>query len=455
MARNRRASSIFVISDLHLGGQPPAMMGRPDRLAAFIDGLPARLGDAPGSALELVIAGDFVDFLATAPSASFTPDPRAACDKLVSVMGAPSPFAPVFDALGRHVAAGHRLTVLLGNHDLELALPPVQQALLDRIDADAHEVCFVADGRAYRIGGVLIEHGNRYDGANANDWTGLRAVASALSRGEAPNDTLRASAGSEIVHRVINPLKQTYPFVDLLQPQGELVALLLLAFEPALRWQWDKIARMLHAAQLEKSNAGGQAPSETRSVAAAPLAVHLPHLRDLFVEAYDALRSPSEEVALADWLSLLVKPDRDGLAAIYARGERVPPARLAQVRAVMRELLLSDGSDRLDGPAAQYGEAARRMIAEGQGIDVVVMGHTHLPRRIDMGSGVYLNTGTWVDRFRAPDAVLADGADDALDAWLKALSSDDRRPLPPTFGELRLDEGGRVMLAQVKEVAAA
>jgi hypothetical protein len=27
MSRNQRASSVFVVSDLHLGGQAPAMMG--------------------------------------------------------------------------------------------------------------------------------------------------------------------------------------------------------------------------------------------------------------------------------------------------------------------------------------------------------------------------------------------------------------------------------------------
>ena len=62
---------------------------------------------------------------------------------------------------------------------------------------------------------------------------------SALSRGEVPGDKLKVSAGSEIVHHVINPLKETYRFVDLLQPQGVGIALLLLAFEPALRWHWD------------------------------------------------------------------------------------------------------------------------------------------------------------------------------------------------------------------------
>jgi hypothetical protein len=32
----------------------------------------------------------------------------------------------VFDALGRFVTQGHRLTVLIGNHDVELVFPNVQ-----------------------------------------------------------------------------------------------------------------------------------------------------------------------------------------------------------------------------------------------------------------------------------------------------------------------------------------
>jgi hypothetical protein len=66
---------------------------------------------------------------------------------------------------------------------------------------------------------------------------------------------------------------------------------------------------------------------------------------------------------------------------------------------------------------------------------------------------VYLNTGTWVDRFRVPAAVLAEGDDTALADWLRTLWADERRPLPPTYGELRLDDGGRVKLAVVQEVA--
>ena len=73
------------------------------------------------------------------------------------------------------------------------------------------------------------------------------------------------------------------------------------------------------------------------------------------------------------------------------------------------------------------------------------MGHTHLPRESRKGTeglGMFLNTGTWVDRFRAPAEVMAEGADEALVGWLKGLWKDERKPLPPTFGELRIGGGG-------------
>src|SRR5262249_10887654 len=153
------------------GGEPPFMMSRPDRLARFLDSLPSRR--APDEALELVIAGDFVDFLAMTPHEAFTANPDVAAAKLVETMAPVSPFPPVCDPLGRLIAGGHRVTAILGNHDVELVYPQVQDALLSRLGATPHALRMLDDGRALRIGGALIEHGNRYDGANVNDQDGL------------------------------------------------------------------------------------------------------------------------------------------------------------------------------------------------------------------------------------------------------------------------------------------
>jgi UDP-2,3-diacylglucosamine pyrophosphatase LpxH len=225
------ARRVIVISDLHLGGNKSVMMSRPGRLVRFLRELPHQVRS--DEKLELVIAGDFVDFLTIDPLASWTPEADVARKKLNDTMNGEL-FGPVFDALLELVRSGCALTILLGNHDLELALPGAQEALWRRLSADPHQVLFLVDGRAYRVGGLLIEHGNRYDGANANDWEYLRLIGSAHSRAESAPVTLRTSFGSRFVIEHINPLKDRYPFLDLLQPQTELVALLLLAFEPEL-----------------------------------------------------------------------------------------------------------------------------------------------------------------------------------------------------------------------------
>ncbi len=108
-----------VISDLHLGGDPPHMMSNPDKLAGFIDGLHSRCPS--DQTLELVINGDFVDFIHIPDYAAWTHDPGRAVTKLQRVMNDP-PFNGVFDALKGHLARGHVLTVIPGNHDLELGI---------------------------------------------------------------------------------------------------------------------------------------------------------------------------------------------------------------------------------------------------------------------------------------------------------------------------------------------
>ena len=237
----------FVISDLHLGGQLPYMMSQPKRLASFIDTLPCYKQEH--EKLELVIAGDFIDFLAILPKPVIAADVASDARKKVEET-ARGDFKPVFDALARHVNLGHWLTILVGNHDVEMALPAAQDALVKELKVNPHQVLFIDDGRAYRLGNALIEHGNRYDGANQNDWSGLRALASTSSRNLPPRADLRLSAGSQIVYEVVNPLKSRYTFIDLLQPQGEMVAYLLVAFEPKLRTDWNKVKRLLRAAPL-------------------------------------------------------------------------------------------------------------------------------------------------------------------------------------------------------------
>jgi UDP-2,3-diacylglucosamine pyrophosphatase LpxH len=260
----QRATRLFVISDLHLGGDAPAMMSFPQELADFIDGLPGRT--RPDEAIELVIAGDVIDFLAIeldGQTDAWTSEPARAVAKLRKAIGGPE--AVVYEALAKHIAAGHGLTILVGNHDLELALPDIQSALCEALKCRPGAIHFVDDGRAWRLGGALVEHGNRYDDANLNDWNSLREIAASQSRGEAPLSELEPSFGSQLVHKVVHKYKQSFEFIDTLQPQGVLVAYLMAALEPGLLEHLPALLKVWRGQSRQARNADGAAPKNKTS----------------------------------------------------------------------------------------------------------------------------------------------------------------------------------------------
>ena len=130
-------TTLYVISDLHLGGKP-GTDGRPGfqicppkthgRLARFINGLSGRAGRDD---VRLIIAGDIVDFLAEEQFEAFTADPAAARAKLKHILDSTEPvWTALRDFVTRRDGA---LTLMLGNHDIELSLPGVRPQLLDRI----------------------------------------------------------------------------------------------------------------------------------------------------------------------------------------------------------------------------------------------------------------------------------------------------------------------------------
>ena len=60
---------------------------------------------------------------------------------------------------------------MLGNHDIEMSLPAVRSALAKRLESTGKKFAFIYDGEAHVRGGLLIEHGNRYDAFNVVDFS--------------------------------------------------------------------------------------------------------------------------------------------------------------------------------------------------------------------------------------------------------------------------------------------
>ena len=352
---------VFVISDIHLSQPPvPTMMMHPQELAAFIGSVPARC-DADQRA-HLMIAGDFVDFLSIEPFESVTRDPRRACDKLRHALAGTN--ACVVDALRAIAQAGAAVTVMAGNHDIEWAHPAVQRAFADMLGDSPRPPAFVVSGEAWRLGGLLVEHGNRYDGANENDWDGMRALVSSQSRGATLHardkfrfgEFVKAPAGSELVVNVLNHVRNRYPFVPLLQPEGVLTGLLLLVLEPSLDADWKKVAKLIGAQQASTR----KAPSGLRNVASASSTIDA-ELDAAFPSTYRSLLSSSgvRDVALGDWVRLFAAERKDSVARAISEGQALPRESLRRLRLLLRRLQPDAAAFTLAGDPGALGKRPR------------------------------------------------------------------------------------------------
>src|SRR5690242_11520499 len=114
---------VHVISDLHMGGDKLdfQILRETKRLAGFIRWVSDQ---QPDGQVGLVLNGDVIDTLAEDVGGYVATSNAVAT--LERIMQDPS-FAPVWSALADFVRKPRRsLVIVIGNHDIELALPPVQ-----------------------------------------------------------------------------------------------------------------------------------------------------------------------------------------------------------------------------------------------------------------------------------------------------------------------------------------
>lgn len=411
------SEQIFVISDLHLGGEPGFQMCGPAGqrlLAGFTRWVTSQ--QRAGRDAHLVIAGDGVDFLAESPSAAFTGDEAEAARKLSSIF---ERTREVWDAFHGHVAAGGKFTLMLGNHDIELSLPRTRRMLRDRLGVGRVEVLY--DDEALRVGGLLVEHGNRYDDWNWVDHDQLRRVRRNLSRGEAA-DFFKPQPGSRFVIDVMNAIKAEYPFVDLLKPENESVAPFLALLRPDLAKAMKDVGGTVGAwveMRLRATGAGGDSTRSLGDDGPGPDAAGATRT-DAMLALVDAVAGPPEA-----WDGAEAASATRSLLGLMGARERSPrEVYLEKLRKVLVERLGGEGRGfDVNQEEPTYLDAADN--AARHGAQVVVYGHTHLVKRVDLeGAARYLNTGTWADLMRVPAEALRDDAlrDDALrDEALRVL----------------------------------
>ena len=465
----------YVISDLHLGGRFPKgddrgfrMMDRPDALAKFISTLGERPPQDP--TIELVINGDFLDFLAETETdgtwKAFRDEPGAAVSVFRTIAGRPED-GQVFDALAGFLDAGHRLTILLGNHDIELAWPEVRAEFERHLWASpkkttrAFNLRWIHDGEALILGDALIEHGNRYDPANFVDHGRLRRVRELRSRRLYAREehTYHPPMGSHLVAEIMNPLKEAYPFIDLLKPESEPLIGLLLTLDPSKRSHLGRLAALVPKLPLNltgtpadpafrqwisdgaadegiaRRTLADDGPAEDEDAALVALVADLlPPERAAEASAVlqqireegsgEGLESSDGGISRVPISSIgdMVQPGWNLLKLLAARRNGAIERRLSLFRQSVRALRGDQTFDDTVETGKRYGRAAEQLGEGGGGIDggaappgfrFVVFGHTHHRKKIRLRNGTtYVNTGTWARLMKFPDELVSD--DDAV-----------------------------------------
>lgn len=415
---------LHVVSDLHLGGASGfQIFNQGKRLAAFIH----RLAEAKADSVGLVLNGDIVDFLAEEPGRYL--DPLGAVEKLERIYRKDPAFSMVWQALETFVTRDNcRLVLVLGNHDVELALPTVREWLmgsLSKSDAAARGRIVIAlegAGFACKVGTrrVLCLHGNEVDDWNRVDYRKLLEVSRSLNRGEVPEDW-DANAGTRMVIDVMNEVKRNFPMVDLLKPEEEAAARVLLFLDPSQLGKLTRAMRVMGYLSKEKlrhtmgflsaESEGGAAqelPTEAE-VAHRLLAEHVGEasaqdqtdVAMLLQRAYKAIEARQDPKERGDWQDTEMLGIRDFLTEFLAEKTK----REEVLRNLLRWWLRKDESFNARHKDETFKELDKLV---GPEVDYLVAGHTHLERAIERRhpGRYYFNSGTWIRLIQLPDEVL-------------------------------------------------
>ncbi len=397
-----KLDQLHVVSDLHFGGEPGhQIFDQGELLAALVDHLRAR---DPKAQIGLVLCGDIVDFLASKDARYL--DPEGAAHKLGEIITDPA-FAPVFAALARFVRTPNRTLVLvLGNHDVELALPEVQDSLLAAIcgdDAAAHGRVRVAmDGTGYAcsVGGrrALCVHGNEVDPWNIVPPEALRSMIYAEKQG-AKLPAWQPNAGTRLVIDIMNGIKKRFPLVDLLKPESVPVVGIISALDPS---QLGALKRLPGVATRRSVDgvrmATGflSADEGSRSGRTAPTGDWLGEAKDAFTSNMEAQPELSAEDEYLSWA---------GVAADRLRG-RSP---VENLRVALGKWLKGDTTFAIETEDETFRGLDQRIDPN---VYYLIAGHTHLARALGRkrGDGFYFNSGTWIRLIRLTDEMLESNA---------------------------------------------
>jgi hypothetical protein len=188
-----------------------------------------------GREVELIINGDFLDFLNVPYRGEFEEviTEEMAVQKVQTIFEG---HRAVMDAIRDFAALpGKSVTYLVGNHDADLFFEKVREAIVRRWDPNgdspSSKVRVIADRDRliYEDWGVEVHHGNQYEGSNELDIEEpFYKVGSGKAAGQL---ALKLPWGSFYVLKIVNRLRWEREHIDRVKPVTVSVFLGLL-FDP-------------------------------------------------------------------------------------------------------------------------------------------------------------------------------------------------------------------------------
>ena len=423
---------LYVISDLHLGGDRTYAICSPRGQALLSNFLQSLAEEAlAGNNVHLIVNGDSVDFLAEKEFSAFTVDDTAAKAKLASIIKSNE---SVWNGFARFVKCGGELTLTIGNHDIELAMPGPRSLLIQALGPG--KVNLWLNGESLKIGDILIKHGNQYDRWNYVNHQALEKFRQSILSNPDEPASFNPPPGSRLVHEIMNPIKERFSFINLLKPENQAAIPFIGILSPSSLGYIPDFLPLFVDAQAAKIDtaavAGGVSFPNHHPADQAEL--------EFATEMAYAYQDAQQVGAISDWFT----------AWKEARDETHRRKQLLRLRRVLdrwlqNQLLTFDTT--LESP--EYLDPATRAAKE-YGFRVILYGHTHLAKRIPIAGtqSVYLNTGTWADLMCVPDSILLPDLEAEGERQLSAFADDLANNRPerwtsrlPTFARIDMQDG--------------